>query len=285
MHLFKRGYFLIWISLLNSCSNFGQLKVKADLSNLLDEVSAVQLVKGSRLIWMINDGGNKKHLYGLNAKGEIKLAIPIDAKNNDWEDLTSDPEGNLYIGDFGNNDNFRKNLKILKVDKTSLQTDTKAEVIKTKFYYPEQTKFPPKKKDRYFDAESFFYFNGYFYIFTRSRVHDDFGKTTLYRVPAQKGEFEAIKIGSYDNCNTLECSITSATINASGTEVLLLTHQNILRFTGFENDNFLSVEPEILAFEHLSQKEGICYKSDREVYITDERTGSDGGNLYTFRIK
>ncbi|OIQ27320.1 MAG: hypothetical protein BM564_12540 [Bacteroidetes bacterium MedPE-SWsnd-G2] len=285
MHLLKQGYFLIWFSLLNSCTNYGQLKVKADLSDLLNEVSAVEIVPGSNLLWMINDGGNKKKLYGLNRSGKIKIVIPINAKNNDWEDLASDPEGNLYIGDFGNNENHRDNLKILKVDKSYLQTDTKAEVVKTKFYYPEQSKFPPKKKKRFFDAESFFYFNGSFYIFTRSRVPDQFGKTTLYKVPAQKGEFEATKIGSFSHCSKLECSITSATINTSGTEVLLLTHNSILKFKGFKGDNFLSVDPEVIALEHQSQKEGICYKSSNEVYITDERTGTDGGNLYTFKLK
>jgi sugar lactone lactonase YvrE len=28
-----------------------------------------------------------------------------NAENNDWEDITKDIHGNIYVGDFGNNDN------------------------------------------------------------------------------------------------------------------------------------------------------------------------------------
>jgi sugar lactone lactonase YvrE len=42
--------------------------------------------------------------------------------NIDWEDITKDKDGNLYVGDFGNNDNERKDLCIYKIDKKSLTT-------------------------------------------------------------------------------------------------------------------------------------------------------------------
>ena len=39
-----------------------------------------------------------------------------NARNYDWEDISSDPEGRLYIGDIGNNDSARRNLAIYVVD-------------------------------------------------------------------------------------------------------------------------------------------------------------------------
>ncbi|MHB0754423.1 hypothetical protein [Polaribacter sp. M15] len=276
---------IILIVLLNSCQNFGQLKIVADLSKNLKEVSGNEFLKSTNSIWMINDGGNKSNLYEVSKKkGKIKRVIDIDAKNKDWEDITSDDEGNLYIGDFGNNDNDRKNLRILKIKKKDL--DEKDADIKTiKFEYENQEEFPPKKDQRFFDAEAFFYLNKNFYIFTKSRVDDQYGKTFLYRVPAStKGKHKAKLIGSFNNCNQNDCWFTAADISNNKKKVALLSQKNIIIFSDFKGDNFFSGKVEKIKLKHISQKEGICFKNNRTLYITDEKDGGDGCNLYELKI-
>ena len=135
--------------LLNSWQNFGQLVMISDLPKDLKEVSGTETTADSDLIWMLNDSGNKPKIYAVSPKGKIKEEIYVKAKNNDWEDLTSDDDGNIYIGDFGNNQNKRKNLVILKVDKKYLDKKN-AEVERIEFTYPNQYKFPPKKKNLFF---------------------------------------------------------------------------------------------------------------------------------------
>lgn len=96
---------------------------------------------------MVNDSGNKSVLYGLDGEGSIKRSIKINAKNRDWEDLTIDPEGNIYIGNFGNNENDSKQLSIYKIHADSITSNQKSitpEIIS--FSYSEQKKFPPKRK-------------------------------------------------------------------------------------------------------------------------------------------
>ncbi len=44
-------------------------------------------------------------MIGENGRVYDTLAVK-DAINVDWEDLAKDPEGNLYIGDFGNKNVF-----------------------------------------------------------------------------------------------------------------------------------------------------------------------------------
>ena len=51
-----------------------------------------------------------------------------------------------------------------------------------------------------------------------------------------------------------------------------------------QNDDFFSGNIEELPFDHNSQKEGICFKNDAMVYITDERNGDEGGNIYSFKL-
>lgn len=269
--------------LLCSCQNFGQLKMLADLPKDLEEVSGNEFIAESNLIWMANDSGNKAELFAISEKGKVIKVVDVKAKNHDWEDLTSDKDGNLYIGDFGNNNNKRKNLVILKIDKKDLEKKD-AEVEKIKFKYPNQKKYPPKKKNRFFDTESFFYFKGNLYLFTKSRVKKEYGKTFLYKIPAKKGDYVAELIGEYENCNDNECWITSADIAPNGKKMVLLSQQNILVFSNFLGDDFLSGNVREIKLTYSSQKEGVCFKDNNTLLITDERTGGSGGNLYELKL-
>ncbi|QOD60190.1 hypothetical protein H9I45_12680 [Polaribacter haliotis] len=281
--MLKKISFVFSFLLLMSCQNFGQLKMLADLPKDLKEVSGTEIVAKSDLIWMINDGGNKPELFGLNEKGKIIKEIYIKAKNHDWEDLTSDEKGNIYIGDFGNNLNRRKNLSIIIVEQNELD-EKNAEVDEIEFEYPNQTKFPPKKKNKFFDTEGFFYFKKSLYIFTKSRVKGNYGKTTMYKIPAKKGKYVAEIVGEFENCSSLECWITSADISEDGKKVALLSQKNVLIFTDFKEDNFLSGKVQKIELTHRSQKEGITFKDNNTLLITDEKAHGAGGNLYELKI-
>ncbi|MEO9570073.1 MAG: hypothetical protein ABJH82_13235 [Polaribacter sp.] len=276
--------FLFSLLLLVACNNFGELELLGTLSKNLEEVSGNEVVTGSSLIWMLNDGGNKSKIYGVSKKGKIVKDITIKSKNNDWEDLTSDDKGNLYVGDFGNNFSKRKNLAILKIKHKDLFSSKKIEVEKIKFYYPNQTKFPPKKKKLYFDSEAFFYYKNSFYIFTKSRVKDKFGKTTLYKIPAKKGNHKAEYISEFNNGKEMVSWITSADISKDGSKVALLSPSSILIFSDFKKDNFLSGKVKRITFNNQSQKEGICFKDTNTLLITDEKAHGLGGNLYQLKI-
>lgn len=263
--------------------NYDTLKVIADLPSDLNEVSGIELVEKSKYYWMINDGGNKPKLFGLSEKGKIKKEIDLDAKNHDWEDLTSDSEGNIYIGDFGNNKSSRQNLQILKVERKYL-SKKKARVSKIKFTYEDQKLFPPKKDHLFYDAEAFFYFKNNLYVFTKSRVKGSPGITSVYKIPAIQGTHIAKKIGEYENCSQIDCWITSADITNDGKKVVLLSQKNILIFTDFKNDNFLSGNVREIELNNKSQKEGISFKDSQTIIITDEKSHGKGGNLYKLKL-
>ena len=279
----KKILFCVTLFVLNC--NTGNLKVITDLPKTLYEVSGTETTTNSDLIWMLNDSGNKAELLGLNSKGKIIKKLKIKAKNNDWEDLTTDNEGNIYIGDFGNNANKRKKLAVLKVRKDSLSNSEKTEIDRISFYYPNQQKFPPKKSQMYFDCEAFFHFNDSLYLFTKSRVKNHFGKTNLYKIPAKKGHHEAQFIATFKTCDEIPCWITSSDINSNGKLDALLTLDAVWLFTNYTNDNFFNGKAIELPLEHESQKEGICFKNDSTLYITDERSRGKGGNLYELKIK
>lgn len=267
-----------------NCSKSEQIHTIANLPKKLEEVSGIATVKGSNLLWMHNDSGNKNKVYGVTLKGRIEKTVEVKAKNVDWEDVTSDKEGNLYIGDFGNNNNTRKDLVILKIKNKDLLTKRTVEVEKIKFRYPNQYKFPPKKKDRFFDAESVFYSNGNLYIFTKSRVKKAYGKTRLYKIPAQKGTYVAKFIAEFSSCNKPSCRITASAISPNGKKVALLSPSKILLFTNFSSDNFLDGTIKELNLGFTSQKEAITFKDNNTLYITDEKAHGKGGKLYVYKL-
>ena len=267
-----------------SCTNFGELKLISNLSKNLEEVSGTEVVSKSKLIWMLNDGGNKSKIYGVSKKGKIVKSLTVKAKNNDWEDLASDEKGNLYIGDFGNNESRRKNLVILKVKNKDLSNSKKVAVEKIKFYYPNQSKFPPKRKQLFFDSESFFYYNNSLYIFTKSRVKTKFGKTSLYKIPATKGNHKAEFISDFNNCDEMDCWITSADISDDGSKVALLSPSYVLIFSNFKKDDFLSGKVTKIPLSFNSQKEGITFKDNNTLLITDEKAHGVGGSFYELKI-
>lgn len=278
-----KQFILILSTSLISCQT-GNLKIITDLPNILNEASGNEITTQSDLIWIINDSGNKPILYAVNETGKILKELKIDAKNNDWEDITSDSNGNLYIGDFGNNDNKRKNLAVLKVSKDSLNNSGKINVDRISFTYENQEKFPPKKEHMYFDCEAFFHYNDSLYLFTKSRVSGDFGHTTLYKIPAKKGTYTAQLVSNFNSCPDIECRITAADISNDGKKAVLLTSKSVWLFTDFKGTDFLNGTATEFPLNHTSQKEGICFKDPNTLYITDEKAHGSNGYLYTFKL-
>jgi len=266
-----------------ACANKTQvIEEVCKLPKHLDEASAVEVTSQSDWIWTLEDSGNAPELYALDQSGNIKNTLTItNAKNNDWEDLTSDEAGNLYIGDFGNNDNERRDLAIYKVNAADLKNKTAAISKKISFYYPEQTDFPPKKPQRVYDAESFFYYQNNFYVFTKNRSSKFNGRTALYQIPDQEGNHAAKLISTFDTCDGYShCAVTSADISPDGKKVVILSSTYVWIFTNFTGTNFFSGKSQQIDLESFTQKEGICFTGNDKLFITDEKKKKNGGYLY-----
>ena len=83
-------------------------------------------------------------MYAFNDKGKLLQTVRItNATNMDWEDAVTDNVGNLYIGDFGNNDQSRTKLTIYVVQNfLKAQNSTSLEAQKIEFTYGDRSNFP-----------------------------------------------------------------------------------------------------------------------------------------------
>lgn len=262
------------------------LKTEFSLPKKLKEVSGIALSQDQKTIWAIEDAGNKNVVYGLNRQGELINDVLVEnAENNDWEDITKDAAGNIYIGDFGNNENDRQNLSILKLDlKTDSQTSTKV-IQTTKFHYEGQIEFPPKKSNLLYDCEAFVEKDGSFYLFTKNRSKGFDGTFLVFQIPNKEGDFEAKLVGKLKlEGGYSDAAITSATINSKN-QIVLLNHKNINVLSGFTANDFSSAKIQKVPLNHNSQKEAVVFVDDKTLLIADEKDKKTGGNVYQFSLK
>ena len=82
----------------------------------VNESSGLSFTGGSSF-WTHNDGYGDNNLYKVSNTGTLSRTVTVlNAVNDDWEDLCHDVSRTwLYIGDFGNNDCDRTNLRIYRV--------------------------------------------------------------------------------------------------------------------------------------------------------------------------
>ncbi|MBP2833950.1 SdiA-regulated domain-containing protein [Aquimarina sp. U1-2] len=255
-----------------------------NLSKLVREVSGITKLPGHNYVYAINDSGNDNSIFTLDLNGDIIKEIDLHkTKNIDWEDLAYDHDGHVYIGDFGNNRNNRKNLVIYKV--SGLPT-VKTKISEIRFRLEDQEKFPPKKKRRNYDIEAFIYLKGHLYLFTKNRSSDFDGTTKLYKIPAKPGDYVAKLISTFETCDDhKDCFVTAAAINDTGSKIVLLTYNKLFLIEDFNEDNLFEGKIEKIKLKHYSQKEGICFVNDSTLLIVDEGGKKSGGNLYRYILK
>jgi WD40 repeat protein len=259
-----------------------QLQTLATLPKAALEISG--MVYTSQGFWVHNDSDNGSFLMLMTDKGLVKAVKKITGvANYDWEDLSSDAKGNLFIGDIGNNANTRRTLQIYKV-RNPLDTQEMRVAAETiEFSYPDQTAFPPKNNRLIYDAEAIVYFNDSLFIFNKNRSVPFDGMVRVYKVPAKAGKYQAqlsdsIRLGGK---NSLTSWITGAAISKDGKQLALLSSDKIWVFSDFKRSQFFKGSVSVLKLNHFSQKEAICYDDKNQIFVADELFEKIlGGKLY-----
>lgn len=276
---------LLVLLFLTGCSNYGQLTYVAKLPKALKENSGIAYY-GNEKAWFVEDHGNDDIIYQVDFKGKLLREIKIkNGKNNDWEDLAKDPEGNLYIADTGNNSNKRKDLVIYKIPNPENNDGKSIEAEKITYNYPEQQEFPPKKNNLIYDSEAIFYRNNTIYIITKDRSQPFKGRALLYKVPATKGDYKAELIGEFNPCDTAGiCQVTSADISPDGKKIVLLGYGLLWVFTDFTTDDFTKGSLETIDLGATTQLESVCFIDNNTLIISDEERAKTGQNLYSYKL-
>lgn len=254
------------------------------LPSLLNESSGVDVDPWGR-IWTHNDSGNEANIYQIALSGAIIRTVNIsNAENIDWEDISIAPDGRMFIGDFGNNNNDRQDLKIYIVDLnilTNNQQSIQAEVIN--FSYANQSAFPPNDALKHFDMEAMAFKNNHLFLFSKNRGVPNDGLTRIYKLPAATGTYQITPIETFFTAvNTSEGRITGADFSEDGSSLLLISNAKFWHFTEIEGDFLSNATVSHYNFSQASQKEAICFYEECKFLVTDESNPffPIGRNLY-----
>jgi hypothetical protein len=249
------------------------LPLKTKLADDVAESSGLVYTNGN--LWTFNDSGNPPVLFRVDsASGQVVQQVRITNFNNvDWEDITADAQY-VYVGDFGNNNGDRRDLRVLRVPKASLgATATTATAEAIAFSYPDQTDFTVRTNRHNFDCEAFFYANDSLHLFTKNWVDL---QTRYYTIPATPGTYVAHLKAAF-NTNGL---VTAAALNANGSVAGLLGYnaQTLETFlwllSGFRSTNYLQGyrrRIELPSAALIGQAEGLCFVGRYRVFISNER--------------
>ena len=250
-----------------------------DLSTLhtdVRETSGLAQI-GSRL-YTHNDSGGTATLYEVNAtSGTVIRSISvIGADNVDWEDLACD-DTYLYIGDIGNNDGSRSDLKIYKVLKDDINNlnAVNSEVIS--FSYADQVSFVPTPLSTPYDAEALIVFEGKLYLFTKDWTAY---KTKVYPIPTVPGNYMLTSTSE----KVLEVLVTGASIDTLNNSISLIGYSDpydsstafksmLLTLKNVASQDLFSADIQAYEIENpqeVGQVESVEFLSSSQLYISAE---------------
>ncbi|MGI4738004.1 MAG: hypothetical protein ACRYG7_22780 [Janthinobacterium lividum] len=213
------------------------------------------------LVWTHGDGGTAATLYQASLAGQLRSALPLaPLLNHDWEELTRDPAGRFYVGDFGDNGNDRRDLAIYRISPgTGGRVDTIA------FRYPDQTAFPPPLARRHFDCEAMIFYRDTLHLFTKDRgpAH----RTRYYVVPAQPGRHVATLRDSI----RLRTLVTGAALSADGHRVALLGYGGLFVFEGAPGPRLFAQPKTYRRLPTTGQAEAVLHLPSQELLLSNER--------------
>jgi hypothetical protein len=221
----------------------------------LNESSGLSKAWQDGYYWTHNDSGGSPELYMINPEGYIFDTLAISNANNyDWEDLAKDKAGNIYVGDFGNNSNQRKDLVIYKRSFENVEKIT--------FKYPDQTF--ESNESRIFDCEAFFWAKDSLYLITKS-WEKGVKHSRMYVLPDIPGDYVAKHIGNLD----VKAQITGADISPNGEKFALISYGKILLFD-IKNKNIDFTKPLKCIKIGKGQTEAIVFENDEKLIFTSE---------------
>lgn len=228
------------------------------LPQVIEESSGLAYYKGK--IYTHGDSGNEPALYALSyplVKGETPQKILLQQANNvDWEDLTIDTNGVIYIGDIGNNSNKRKQITIYRY---SIEKQTELTPIQTSLVdLPKQPIAIGKKS---FDIESLSIQDGNLLMVTKERGKHDARVYQLSNNTTTTTVIDSIP---------LKGMATASDVSPTDHQLYVLSYSHIYAYTYSEVDGkYIPYRKKKSAMR--GQVEAFCFINDKEAVFTNER--------------
>ncbi len=234
---------------------------------LVKEASAlIKSKKHPGIYWTLCDSGNPPYLFAIETSGKLHATIRLDGVQNvDWEAMTIDPDGHIYVGDIGNNYLKHKQRSIYRIDEPD-RLDAKPPMepqtvpVTGQWHYT----YPAKP----FDAETLLIQDGMFWIISKSK---NLAETRLYRLP-MKAEGATQVIEEVGKLTPEMLMIADASISPDGKRLALVNKFYTVLYslpTGKVMD-ILTEQPTYYEYD-LFKVEGCAWERDDLILISEDR--------------
>lgn len=246
----------------------------------IPELSGMVEIRGS--FWGLNDSDNPPLLYRFDpATGKTTDSTSFaNASNVDWEELACNGK-EVFIGDFGNNDGSRKNLRLFRFPADSLGKKL-VRVDTISFYYPEQTDFTPFILSNW-DCEAMLAGTDSIILFSKSKAD---GICRVYMVPNEPGR-HAARLAEQKELNFW---VTGAARGINGSIALcgyvyLGSFSNFLAVLHPTNSRpFSGITCQTsLTLNHADQLESLIYPAADTFLLGCEASSGNPAGVYTLQ--
>ena len=234
------------------------------------------IIAGDQFIWH-NDSGDGPYLYRTDATGKLLRTDTLSAPASDYEDLTRDPAGNLYVGDFGNNRGTRTSHAIYRYD-------TAGRTAAIHFTYPDQAGAGILEPGDY-NCEAMVYYRDSLHLFTKNELGGRGNFYTYhYRLPARPGTHVADLV---DSLYLPRRVVTAGALDSVRGELVLTAYNfrmllgifpsgaaSLITITDFPAGRFLRgrVHRRNLAWGWPTQFEAVDFYDEKWLYVAAEAT-------------
>lgn len=266
--------FLFALTFLSACASYPPKTIR--LPPALTEASGLSITD-SVFTWH-NDSGDGPYLYRTDTSGAILAIDTLAAGASDYEDISRDPAGNFYVGDFGNNTGQRTSMAIYRYAPAEGRTDT------IRFTFPGQDGAGRNASGNY-DCEAMVYFGGHLHLFTKDQV---FRRGNFYtyhfRLPASPGAYEAELV---DSLYLPRRVVTAAAIDSLSGELVLTAYNfhylvgklptgaaSLITISDYPEDRFFQgkLRRRNLSWFWPTQFEAVDFYNDHWLYVASEGT-------------
>ncbi|WP_299122629.1 T9SS type A sorting domain-containing protein [uncultured Winogradskyella sp.] len=273
--------FFICSALLTSAQQF---TLETGLDVAVNETSGLLYLNDTLITH--NDTENTNELFDIDTNtGSVTRTVTVtNATNSDWEDLTHDGTY-IYIGDFGNYQGHRTDLKVYRIAIADYFASTSVTADIINFSYSNQTDFTPSPLATNFDAEGLIHYNNKLYVFTKNWLNGD---TNIYELPKTPGTHS---ISAIDTISA-QGLISGASYNVLDNSIVLIGYDTngafLIQLSGFNSGLFSNgtvTKTTIgVPVNYSPQIEGIVAINANEYYISAEENSSLASGLYSFNI-
>ncbi|HQR43620.1 MAG TPA: hypothetical protein PLX97_13080, partial [Gemmatales bacterium] len=235
-------------------------------SHVKEASALIKSRKHAGLYYTLCDANNPPELYAIDEKGKLHATLKLaNVPNIDWEALTNDEQGNIYVGDIGNNLHRHKERSIYRIvepDQFTGKTPSDPQVVPVtgtwRYTYPRKA----------FDAESLILADDQFWIISKAR---HLGETHLYRLPVA-GEGKSQPLIDVGKLPKELLMIADASLSPDRQRLALVNkfYAVIYSLERGKVDEIVSLEPTYYEFE-LFKVEGCAWDGNDLLMIAEDR--------------